>query len=60
MPWIKHRIRRHVHTYTYRIKLQQINMYVKNRVHYVQETGPVESWKIKDDDFSIWSLNQFA
>ena len=33
---------------------------LKNWVHYVQETDPVESWKIKDDDFSIWSLNQFA
>ena len=32
----------------------------KNWVHYGQDTGPVESWKIKDDDFSIWSLNQFA
>ena len=32
----------------------------KNWVHYVQKTGPVESLKIEDDDFSIWSLNQFA
>ena len=23
----------------------------KNWVHYIQETGPVENWKIKDDDF---------
>ena len=32
----------------------------KNWVHYVKETGPVESWKIKDEDFSMWLLDKFA